>query len=439
MLPEDASTRLMRMLESVRLEKTDPFPDPHSNPQRTDCPQCHSETPWGTSSWCPDCGYYPKLGRAMTPGELDPVGNCSAPISFQWMIWLGLGIVVLTAASFGLRVLLPEESDRGGLGRIQFIVGSICLMLAQLRAYMVATHGTDSIPISSIFFEPFQLWPPVFKQLPKSRRLVYFAGWGLTCMMLALMVTGMDFNGMFSNMKPKKPKKNLMQTLVQVISAADQKTAFSGDPEMDGGLDLGGSAPAATGGGAGNGDLEGAIGDFSGAAGGNISGDPQAALNDSTAQIAANFKEDPEGIADTANQALASMKEVPVSPSGQVRSDRSAFLIFGYLTNPAGEIRSILLADVHSHRPRFAGKLSLDEIPESQRNQIQQQLDQLRSPRAAMRTSHNARWVHPVLIAHVAYVGWTPEGSLREGYLVQLEDSREQKSLSGTTPTLPHP
>ena len=31
-----------------------------------DCPQCGSDTPWGRSNWCPECGYFPKAGFAGT-------------------------------------------------------------------------------------------------------------------------------------------------------------------------------------------------------------------------------------------------------------------------------------------------------------------------------------------------------------------------------------
>src|SRR5579872_3124978 len=29
------------------------------------CPQCGSTEPWGFASWCPECGYYPKLSQAI--------------------------------------------------------------------------------------------------------------------------------------------------------------------------------------------------------------------------------------------------------------------------------------------------------------------------------------------------------------------------------------
>lgn len=224
-LPEDSTSRLMRMLESVRLEKAETGQEATASAVRTVCPQCESPEPWGNSSWCPECGYYPKLGRAMTPSEIESTQERKQTFSLIWLFWLTLGLLCLVGFSIAVRMLFPDEAERGSFGRIQFIFGVILLLAAQVRAYLVATQGRDDLPFSSMFFEPFQVWPSVLRQLPRTRHSCYWGGWGGMALLLALFVTGMDFNGMFSGLKSKKPKKSMMQMIVQTVSALSNKSA----------------------------------------------------------------------------------------------------------------------------------------------------------------------------------------------------------------------
>lgn len=441
-LPEDATARLMRMLESVRLEKSDHEDDHNSPPQKTACPQCNSEEPWGTSPWCPECGYYPKLGRAMTPVEIDANKEQKPLVSRQWGLWLTAGALVFLGLSFLTWIFIPDETTRASYGRVQFVLGAVLLLTGQIRAYLVSTHLAGAVPISAIFFEPFQLWLAVCRQLPQSRHVLYSGTWGLTIMILALSVTGMDIDGMCSGLRPRKKRKNTMQSIVKAISAANGASAFSSfdDEEAEDMKESETGSMVRTASGNRNQDLGSAIKELTGAAGvdafnkmGNASPSGQPAPGNTSEQFTdAEHLPDTEQVAAALGTMAAKPKQpqVPRSPSGQVRTDHTEFIIFGYLTNPAGEIRSVLLADVSSKRARFAGRMSLDELSDAQRREVQSVLDQVRSSRPALKAPHQARWVRPIVIARVAHVGWTPTGQLHEGYLVSIDNSQMTRQVT---------
>ncbi|WP_437230054.1 hypothetical protein SH661x_001759 [Planctomicrobium sp. SH661] len=449
-LPEEASSRLMRMLESVRLEKAE---TPNNEPaaQTNLCPQCGSEEPWGNSSWCPECGYYPKLGRAMTPVEIDPNFGQFQPRSLIWMVWAGAGVFVLTALCVVLCFLLPDPDDRIPIGRVQFAAGVTLMMVAQIWAYIVASHNADAIPFSAIFVEPVQLWMTVFRKMPESRRVVYCAIWSLAIVILAVAVTGVDVEGIFGKTKKKK-KANLMKSMVKAISAAEGASAFGNtnggdgeeeeeEPEPESGLGGGlrkGGPPA-------NGDIASAMQDFAGSAGadgyaaqagaaaggGNLSGTSSSGSNGSgmNSLNALSGDQITKSIEELAKASPEEMlKKVPPSPSGQPRNQHGRYVVFGYLTNPAGEIKSLLLAEVASNRARFAGKMTLDELDSSAREELQGTLDRIRSSRSVLKTPYQARWVRPMVHVDVAHGGRTPEGHLRDGFLMNVDDSLLNKS-----------
>jgi len=423
-LSEDATSRLMRMLESVRLEKTEQPAGRAWTATKSDCPQCHSETLWGDSPWCPDCAYYPKLGRSVTPEEIQATLDEKTSPSSSWIIWLVVEILAMVMASSLYCLLEPEAGARGPAGRIQFVVGLLFIIVAQVQAFMIATRGSDSIPLSSMFFEPLQLWPAVFKQLPHSRQTLSLGTNGLLAVVLAVAVIGMDFEGMFHGMRPRKRKRTVMQSIVQLVSSTEGNSAFAtfGEEEEENSpLGLDGDGPSGQS--ANGSDMESSLKEFAGASGpGRVAMAGVTSIG-SPAQIAADFASPSHSaLAASGVQHGAKPEEIPRSSSGRERSKRSEFLVIGYLANSAGEIRSVLLARTANSRLQYAGRLSLDEVSDRRRGSIQKILDQNRTRHPALRMAYQARWVRPIVLAHVAYVGWTPEGLLREAYLINLEN-----------------
>lgn len=414
----DVQARLMRMLEAVRLDKEAPGADEPDQPEG--CPNCHSLTPWGSSSWCPDCGYYPKLGRAMTPVEIevneaseDAATDFSVP---AWTLWLAGGLVLITAGSIAVTRLLSEDMH-GGWGRLQLVMGVAVLAVAQARAYLIAARKTDAVPLSAFFFEPFQLWQAVCRQLPSTRWTLYLGSWGFMTSLLAVCVIGLDLNSLFSQLPQRKARFNPMQAIMQMAAAAQGNALSAGGSEEDlagMGDALSSAGGLAAGPGSGTGSLESSIEALAGGAG------------------AMALQNEPGGLQALVEEASSSAK-IPLSPDGEQRVERGDFLVFGYLTNAAGEMRSILLAEIKNGRGRFVSKLPVDEIAPPEREQLQQSLDRFRAANPALPVPYQARWVLPVVQCEVAYVGWTPDGRLRDGYLIRFSEPETPSSEPSQT------
>ncbi|TWT58750.1 hypothetical protein KOR42_21360 [Thalassoglobus neptunius] len=61
-----AQQRLQDLLNSVELQSSSDEILLEENSGFTEmCPSCESTEDWGTSSWCPNCGYYPKTGKSV--------------------------------------------------------------------------------------------------------------------------------------------------------------------------------------------------------------------------------------------------------------------------------------------------------------------------------------------------------------------------------------
>ena len=176
------------------------------------CSNCHTTESWNGASWCPKCGYYPKLGRqAFQPVEED--GEEAAPETLgeflayvpSW-IWLVSGAIFgLFVASVAIRLSFPDIAIRGGIAQLQFFFGVLLFLIAHIRAYFIATHESDKVGPGSFFFQPGEIWRSVFKQLPESNGLVASSASGLMAILLAFTVIGFDYDAIF------KPNEEVAQ------------------------------------------------------------------------------------------------------------------------------------------------------------------------------------------------------------------------------------
>lgn len=504
-LEEDVQARLMRMLDSVRLEKQ-PELETENVAAATGCSNCGSQASWGNASWCPDCGYYPKLGRAVTPVE----AAAETPLQlkdFLWLLVLVGGGLLLLIGSLAVRFGVSDVEARSHWAIVQILLGFTMLCIAQVQAYLVAAQTIDSISASSLFFEPVKLWEPVFKSLPKSQRTLQLGAWSVLSVVLALAVVGVDVNSVFGVAAKKKKPVNPMKTMMKVVSAAgNAKTAFTASEEeaaeeqmnLAGNGNAGGPAPQMSmedamrsfaddagaqdlSGGAGNmqggkfgdgkgldgkgGDgkgVDGKIATGAGAVMGNLSpeGKPltegagtegeegkeqpadgalaNAGSNDVPVAEGKPEAAPPEKLAAVSPDAAQNSKpapakavvkvpppkdqDVPLTAKGEARTDRTEFIVFGFLTNPAGDLRSVLLADIRNDRLRFVGKMAVDDLSDPQQAQLQTLLKQYPARSPLLETPYRAKWVQPVVKIRVGHIGWTSNGEPRDGYLMSFED-----------------
>lgn len=268
----DVQERLMRMLDSVRLDKSaesvrpsrsaPPHPVPAhpvavetaSSPLKqqesagSGCSHCGSTVPWNGSAWCPSCGFHPTFGRVVveiTPDE-EP-----APVNLRevipgWLYWL-LGIIfVLLVESLVFRVGVPDINIRGQIAILQLIVGLAIYLVAHTRAFFVASHLSEKIGPGSFVYDPGNIWKLVFQKLPETNRVVIGGASGLAAAFLAVALVGIDWNALFATeQQANKPKFNPLKAVMQgAMMVANMKQG--GD--MSGGMaDMAGGLPDAQG------------------------------------------------------------------------------------------------------------------------------------------------------------------------------------------------
>ncbi|WP_437203849.1 hypothetical protein [Planctomicrobium sp. SH664] len=450
----EVQARLMRMLDSVRLEKPE---DPAKKPpaQQKECPNCGSQESWGISSWCPACGYYPKLGRVVSAGEETSPEDLSPPLDLSWTRPLLIGMFLLLLESVAIRLIFPDIQVRSQWATAQLALGGLTFLVSHVLAYAVAAGTSDKISPSNLFFGPGAIWAVAFKNPEKSSRLLCAAGCSLTAMVLALGVIGFDWNSLAGKPAPKKKKMNPIKAFVK--AAATTGTAMS-MAQGGGNAEEEEEEPTALGGGGGgglalppsgrNGSFEDSLKDFadvagadtmaqstgnpSGRGGSNSSGSLEKSIGAMAGTVGMNGTGGAAGSPTTGVPASGAsvetaplaraVKKAPPTSSGEERSRQEEFVIFGFLTNGAGEIRSVLLAERSRDSARFAGKLSLDGIDPAVREQLQSELENLRTARPPLKTPYHANWVRPVVTCEVAHTGRGADGQLKDGYLVDFSN-----------------
>ena len=136
------------------------------------CARCHTNQDWGTSSWCPNCGFYPTLDaesvkdeswKAAMPVEEEsiPEGNLFAQLPAWFWILMG-GIVAIVLTGFYIRVEAADaESTRGmialGILPVALTMMAIAHFTAsrQVRVFNLAGKtGWNSAVFITLFSPP---------------------------------------------------------------------------------------------------------------------------------------------------------------------------------------------------------------------------------------------------------------------------------------------
>ena len=210
-------------------------------PQEGDaCLNCGSQEPWGASSWCPACGYYPALGGTSLKSaeEVEADGKANGPAwetlhegpSNLWeatppWAWTALGgVILILFANLGLRFLVAKASDRTLLTLGECSLGFLVASLAHGSAYLFAACLTDKFGPFDFFMKPIELWKPTFHQLPEGARRVWFMAWGTTAIFAALfIVSGFAFESLFDDWGFETPERtNVPQEFVKKEKAEVQ-------------------------------------------------------------------------------------------------------------------------------------------------------------------------------------------------------------------------
>jgi hypothetical protein len=163
------------------------------------CTMCGNQEPWGNSSWCPKCGYYPRLGISMGPA-LEPAPEASpGPKSLRdawavlpvWARVLAAGVVALFTANVTARLMIPDQSPaRMHIALLELAAGLGVFVAMHCAAYVKASMENAGVRFLDLLLHPIVNWQPTIQQLPGTARRVWLGAWGLTAAVCALLVLG---------------------------------------------------------------------------------------------------------------------------------------------------------------------------------------------------------------------------------------------------------
>ena len=470
-----------------------------------ECPKCFSDAPWGNSSWCPECGYFPKAGFdgtgiTVTEEDLPPDLISVLP---EWVGPLAIGCAGVFIGSITSRFIFGDALQRALVSLTQLLVCGGMAIAAHLRASFLCVKDGKSL---MAVVNPGETWASMLGKVPQTKMLILLFGWGIAGAGTSLLI-GMDVNLIAEEIKkevadrPKVTLKDIMGAMTGVT-----KKAFKGKNVMgafgalvnatsgaagggDGGLlgaggegglegsigDLAGVAsivtnaggPAPGGGDPTGGDLESSIGGFAGVtdgltagannSGGGGGGDIGSALGggkdalsalggakDLASSLPGGDATSLGGTGTGKGSSMASLTGTGSLPAGldkipeipglekvpdllpgqvEVRSGKSTpgqptekdkskvvgtidYWVYGYTANPAGEVRSLLLAATTTPgKFRYAQKLGLDGLDAESLKKITEDLKPYRSKSPAVSSPYGGKWVKPVVKCRISHEG----------------------------------
>lgn len=201
------------------------------------CPKCGSEEPWGRSSWCPSCGYFPVLGEQQAGDELfesqeDDVNDSVREAIPPWM-WLAGGVsVFIIIESFIGGIMLDDESPYLALwSLLQIGLGVVVLGIAQITSFLFAVRVSGTFGPMDIIMKPIEIWRPTIHALPNTANRICLAIWGPVAIACSFgLLGGVNLESLWKNDwgVKKRAKRNLVQA---IVSEARKERAEDGSLE----------------------------------------------------------------------------------------------------------------------------------------------------------------------------------------------------------------
>ncbi|MCA9005109.1 MAG: hypothetical protein KDA70_07520 [Planctomycetaceae bacterium] len=344
------------------------------------CSECGTYEPWGLSSWCPRCGYYPKLGKCVghTDVEGQPLTQPSQPQNIWELIpawgWvLGVGTVAVIGLSVAGRFYCEDPGQLCLWTITQATVGLIMFLIGHFTAYLNAVSRSAEFSILSIIMTPFKIWRPAIHRFPQGAWKMDLAVWGLTLVVGAFaIVGGFEFDSLFKDWGVKKSANvNLLASVVDQAKSADN----------EGGAD----------------NLEDALNDFAG--GTEEEEEKAASAKAAAAKAAASAAVVPEKEKEPKTEPDPELQTVPMKEFD--------CLVVGYSALPNGTIDAVLLASSYNKHLVYAGYIRGSDLPEEIRLEWQKRLPQLKQKKPFVETSQVATWIKPRITLKVSSEGWT--------------------------------
>ena len=348
--------------------KAESSKDDFDLPKDEGCPNCGSRTPWGPASWCPDCGYYPKLGgKALRSAEEVQSGRAEWETGGEdanlmdaipaWMLPAIGGSLLILIVNIAARVLLPmEDWHRALITLLELTVGMIVACFAHLTAYLFAAYKSAEYGPMDFIMRPIALWKPTFKKLPEGARRVWCMSWGSTLLFCgAVVIAGYNFDSLFDDwgfVQPEHPNY-----IAEVVKKARRDQTEE--------------------------DLEKSL-----------------------------------------EELMGDELDEPVFLETQC-------VIIGYTKTETGQLSSVILASAPQGRLAYVGLLSQTDIPEESREDLLKELQSTPKLESCYLKRgvplDQAIWLEPKLLCRIEHVSWTTQYHLERPTFVKVVRPEEEQ------------
>jgi hypothetical protein len=160
---------------------------------------CGNLESWGNSSWCPECGFYPRLGISLGPTANSSSATAGGPksrgVSWQhipvWAKVLAAGVIFIVAANIGARLAIPKMGTaRTLVAFLQLVAGLGIAALMHCAAFFKAAMSNHRFYLIDAVLHPVETWKPTIQELPRTARRIWLGVWGLTCAICAVVIIG---------------------------------------------------------------------------------------------------------------------------------------------------------------------------------------------------------------------------------------------------------
>ncbi len=372
------------------------------------CARCHTNQDWGTSSWCPNCGFYPTLDaqsvkdeswKAAMPVEEEsiPEGNLFAQLPAWFWILMG-GIVAIVMTGFYIRVEAADaESTRGMIALGILPIALTMMAIAHVIASRQAMRHDPRIRFADALISWFTVWQPSITQLPDSRKRIWSMTWGMTAVVTSLLVIGgIDYNAPFRNKETVKPKP-FGNKVIQAVTGAAKAAGQGSNP----------------------GSMEKTLGQLSDPSlVGEAAGGAPASMEDALSQLTSL----PEELEKLKDQDLTD-----VQPLSDIEVDKTILcIVYGVVTNEERLPTSFLFAGKPGNDYQHVAEIYAEDLDEAEYRRLAMKLFTKVQDRPAVPTDYDAVWVDPVLVCKLRYSEMNEDGTVSEAEFDSIvrDDSR---------------
>lgn len=324
------------------------------------CHNCQSPEPWGASAWCPQCGFYPKLGICIpvdaikSAHEEEDLGDGEIP---RWLWGLGIGSVAILIVSIVARLQVPDDGPKTLWTIAQVSLGLFLLLASHIQAYYLSGSKNDKLGLMDMIAAPAAVWRGAFEALPDTGWLVTRGGWGLGAILCGfLVVGGLGWDEINAMIAAKAQNQQKFKPLAAIASMATKGKA----------------RPKAGG---------------------------------------------PENVEDAMNAFVQELGVENLQVGGEPVAEEPAGLrkqcaIVGFTKNVDGELKSVLLATVSAGQPQeYVAKVPVTKLPDNVASRLASILPDMRTSQPSVDCPIKAYWVKPELTCMMSFEEGAEEGN----------------------------